>query len=107
MNSKMMFENKYSQEVKDAHNDKIYRSFFTYDARNKFGWIPVDQEIVLKHFKSILEDEDFQVCRKITQRIQAAAHISVVLPREMDRLSHKKLRDAEMKWSRNSGQVNF
>ena len=106
MNSKFLFEENYSK-MKDLHEDKIYRSYFTYDGRNKFAWVPIDEQIALKYFKAILEAEGFQVCRRITKKIQAAAHISVVLPREMSSLSLKKLRDAEMSWSRNQGRVRF
>lgn len=108
MITKKEFEAKYNQMVKDFHEGRTYRSFFTFDGGNHFCWVPVQKETAFGGgFRQAIEDEGFVIRRLITYDVQASCHLSVVMPREQDKLSRKKLQNAEMKWYRHGGQVRF
>ena len=108
MLSKYEFEDKYSGMVKEFHNGKKYRSFFTFDGLNNFCWVPVPKEVAFGGgFRQAIEDEGFVIRRQILFEIQSSSHLSVIMPREMKKLSRKKLEDAEMKWSRQGGKVRY
>ena len=108
MISKEDFETKYSAIVKDFHQGRKYRSYFTYDGGNCFCWVPVPTEVAFGGgFKQSIEAEGFVIRRQIVFNVQASSHLSVVMPREMGMLNRKKLKDAEMKWSRHGGQVRY
>ena len=91
------FEAKYSERIKALHKNKIYSTFFTYDASNNFAYSPVRPELALQGFEDILVKENFRVKRRILHNIQASSHISVVMPREQEKLKAEHLKACEMK----------
>lgn len=108
MISKQTFESKYSEKIKKIHEGKTYTSYLTFDPRNNFTWIPVDISIALKGgFEEIINKEGFKLTRKVKFSVQAGCHLSLAMPREQTKLDERKLKDAEMKWSRRGGQARY
>ena len=94
---KTEFEAKYSERIKALHKNKIYSTYFTYDPSNNFAYCPVRPELALQGFEDILVNENLRIKRRILHKIQASSHISVVMPREQEKLKAEHLKACEIK----------